>query len=70
MRTHDAKTSTALKANGWAPVLHYANGGRVIGKTRHSSLEIAHEAAKEMLHQRVKYPEHFVQPDPNRLIEE
>jgi len=63
--------SSARKADGWAPVLEYANGGRIVAHLRFGTKEAAESEASDMVGFMRMYPEMFVKehPKPNQLIE-
>lgn len=63
--------SSTRKANGWAPVLQYANGGRIVAHLRFATKEAAESEASDMVGFMRMYPEMFVKehPKPNQCIE-
>ena len=63
--------SSSRKANGWAPVLEYPNGGRVVGQQRLGSMAEAIQEAKELIACMAEYPEAFTEchPEPHQCID-
>jgi len=55
--------STARKADGWAAVLEFPNGGRQVFAQRFGSMESAQREAKNLLRVRLTYPDGVI-PDP------
>lgn len=69
--TENIKPSAARKANGWAPVLEYQNGGRVVGQQRFGTLAEATLEAAEMVSCIRDHPAAFTRnhPDANQCID-
>lgn len=67
----EIKPSAARKSNGWAPVLEYDNGGRVMGQQRLGTLDAALEESRAMIACIQDFPIAFQNnhPEPNQLID-
>ena len=68
---HTITPSCKRCADGWAPVLAYANGGRVIGVQRFGTKESAEAEAIEMITCMKHYPLAFADnhPEENQCID-
>ena len=65
------KASATRKSDGWAPMLEYQNGGRVIGRQRCGTMEDATAESSDMIRCMSEYPEAFRNnhPAPNQMID-
>ena len=63
--------SSSRKANGWAPVLEYDNGGRVVGQQRFGTMQQAEQEAAELISCMAEYPDSFTDchPNPHQCID-
>ena len=65
------KPNATRKGDGWAPVLEYENGGRVIGQQRLATMGDALDESQAMIQCIWDYPEAFKNNHPaeNQLID-
>ncbi len=64
------KATSDRRADGWRPVLEFANGGRQCMASRYGTMEAAERAAAKCLRVRIEHPEGCVRdPRPNECQE-
>jgi hypothetical protein len=65
------KASAMRKANGWAPVVEYYNGGKIIGQQRFSTMEEAIQESENLIDCMDEHPVAFENnhPQENQLID-
>ena len=64
MNANQLTASSSRRANGWAAVIEFPNGGRQLFSSRHGTMEAAILEAKHGIECRIKYPQIAVR-DPN-----
>ena len=67
----NVKASSSRKCDGWAPVLEFADGGRIVGSQRLACMEDALQEASELIWVMSEYPLAFAEniPAPNQCID-
>jgi hypothetical protein len=57
MNANQLTASSSRRANGWAAVIEFPNGGRQLFSSRHGTMEAAILEAKHGIECRIKYPQ-------------
>jgi hypothetical protein len=66
----EIRATVARRANGWAAVLEYPNGGRQMFSSRFGTMDEAQREAISLLHVRTSYPEGVIaDPAANQLMD-
>lgn len=70
MKTSEIKASCDRRANGWAAVLEFPNGGRQRFAQRFGTMEAAQAESANLLRVRLAYPSAVIaDPQPNALMD-